>query len=140
MLFRSLLDKHKLVGESAGVLSLAGLKKVTQKDKRIVCIVSGGNIDVLTISSMINRGLLSRGRIFGFSVDLPDRPGQLKKITSLLAKLNANIIKLDHNQFKAFHRFMEVQLEVTVETNGHSHIKRITDAFKKAGYNITKVY
>lgn len=138
--FLLLLDKHKLVGESAGVLSLAGLKKVTQKDKRIVCIVSGGNIDVLTISSMINRGLLSRGRIFGFSVDLPDRPGQLKKITSLLAKLNANIIKLDHNQFKAFHRFMEVQLEVTVETNGHSHIKRITDAFKKAGYNITKVY
>jgi threonine dehydratase len=138
--FLLLLDKHKLVGESAGVLSLAGLKKITQNNKKIVCIVSGGNIDVLTISSMINRGLLSRGRIFGFSVDLPDKPGQLKKITALLAKLNANIIKLDHNQFKAFDRFMEVQLEVTVETNGHSHIKRITAEFKKAGYNITKVY
>lgn len=138
--FLLLLDKHKLVGESAGVLSLAGLKKITQKNKKIVCIISGGNIDVLTISAMINRGLLSRGRIFGFSVNLPDRPGQLKIITGLLAKLNANIIKLDHNQFKAFHRFMEVQLEVTVETNGHSHIKKIIEEFKKAGYDITKVY
>ncbi|MDW7685339.1 MAG: threonine ammonia-lyase [Bacillota bacterium] len=138
--FLLLLDKHKLVGENAGVLSLAGLKKIKERDKNIISIVSGGNIDVLTISAMINRGLFSRGRIFSFSVDLPDRPGELLKISEILARLNANIIKLDHNQFKTFHRFMDVQLEVTVETNGHKHIRRITEELEKAGYNLTKVY
>lgn len=138
--FLLLLDKHKLVGESAGVLSLAGLKKINEKNKKIVCIVSGGNIDVLTISSMINRGLISRGRIFCFNVNLPDRPGQLLKIAEILAKLNANVIKLDHNQFKTFDRFLEVQLEVTVETNGHKHINKLTEELEKEGYKITKVY
>ena len=138
--FLLLLDKHKLVGESAGVLSLAGLKKIKDKNKKIVCIVSGGNIDVLTISSMINRGLISRGRIFGFTVNLPDRPGQLLKIAELLANNNANVIKLDHNQFKTFDRFLEVQLEVTVETNGHKHIKKLTEELENAGYKINRVY
>lgn len=138
--FLLLLEKHKLVGENAGVLSLAGLKKYSGKNKKTVCIVSGGNIDVLTISAMINRGLLSRGRIFGFTVDLPDRPGQLQKIAEILAQENANVIKLDHNQFKALHRFTDVQLEVTVETNGHEHIRKITSELEKAGYNIQKVY
>ena len=138
--FLLLLDKHKLVGENAGVLSLAGLKKIQEKEKKIVCVVSGGNIDVLTISAMINRGLFSRGRIFSFSVDLPDRPGELLKISQILARLNANIIKLDHNQFKTFHRFMDVQLEVTVETNGHKHIRKITAELEKAGYTVVKAF
>ncbi|MBS4021137.1 MAG: threonine ammonia-lyase [Dethiobacter sp.] len=137
--FLLLLEKHKLVGESAGVLSLAGLKKIKVRGKKVVCIVSGGNIDVLTMSAMINRGLLSRGRIFCFAVDLPDKPGQLQTITEILAKANANIIKLEHNQFRDFERFMEVELEVTVETNGHKHIARITDDLARAGYNITKI-
>lgn len=138
--FLLLLDKHKLVGESAGVLSLAGLKKIREKNKKIVCVVSGGNIDVLTISAMINRGLISRGRIFCFNVNLPDRPGQLLKITEILAKLNANVIKLDHNQFKTLGRFLEVQLEVTVETNGHKHINKLTEELEEEGYKITRVY
>jgi threonine dehydratase len=138
--FLLLLDKHKLIGENAGVLSLAGLKKIQEKEKKIVCVVSGGNIDVLTISAMINRGLFSRGRIFSFSVDLPDRPGELLKISQILARLNANIIKLDHNQFKTFHRFMDVQLEVTVETNGHKHIRKITAELEKAGYTVVKAF
>ncbi|MDW7673343.1 MAG: threonine ammonia-lyase [Bacillota bacterium] len=138
--FLLLLDKHKLVGENAGVLSLAGLKKLNEVNNNIVCLVSGGNIDVLTISSMINRGLLSRGRIFCFSVNLPDRPGQLQKISEIVARMNANVIKLDHNQFKTLDRFMEVQLEVTVETNGHKHIKKLTKELEKEGYTITKVY
>lgn len=137
--FLLLLDKHKLVGESAGVLSLAGLKKVNVSGKNVVCIVSGGNIDVLTMSAMINRGLFARGRIFCFSVDLPDRPGQLQKIAEILARMNANVIKLDHNQFKAFDRFTDVQLEVTVETNGHKHIKRIVEELEKEGYRVTMV-
>lgn len=137
--FLLLLDKHKLVGESAGVLSLAGLRKIKEKNKKIVSIISGGNIDVLTISSMINRGLIFRGRIFCFSVDLPDKPGELLKIAQILAEQNANVIKLDHNQFKTFHRFTDVQMEVTVETNGFTHIKKLIDALEKAGYQITQV-
>lgn len=138
--FLMLLEKHKLIGENAGVLSLAGLRKIKEKHKKVVCIVSGGNIDVLTISSMINQGLISRGRIFCFTLDLPDKPGELVKISSLLAKLNANIIQLQHNQLKALNRFTEVQLEATVETSGHQHIGQIIASLQDAGYNITKVY
>lgn len=138
--FLLLLEKHKLIGENAGVLSLAGLKKIQEKDKNIVCVVSGGNIDVLTISSLINRGLVSRGRIFCFSVDLPDKPGELLRISEILAKLNANVIKLNHNQFKSLDRLMDVQLEVTVETNGHKHIDQIVSEMHQAGYEIKRVY
>jgi threonine dehydratase len=137
--FLLLLEKHKQVGENSGVLSLAGLKKLQVTDKKVVCVVSGGNIDVLTISSLVNRGLISRGRIFCFSVDLPDKPGELLKISEILVSLQANVIKLDHNQFKNLDRFMEVQLEVTVETNGHRHIEQIIAEMGKAGYEITKV-
>lgn len=138
--FLELLEKHKLIGENSGVLSLAGLKKLNVTGKNIVCVVSGGNIDVLTISSMINQGLQSRGRIFCFSVDLPDKPGELLKISEILARLNANIIKLDHNQFKALDRFTNVQLEVTVETNGHQHVQQIISELHNAGYKPTRVY
>ena len=138
--FLLLTEKHKLIGENAGVLSLAGLKKIKEKNKNVVCIVSGGNIDVITISSMIDRGLISRGRLFCFSVELTDKPGELLKISKLLADANANVVKLDHNQFKTFYRFNNVQLEVTVETNGHDHIKLITALLTNAGYNLTRIY
>ncbi len=134
------LERHKLVAEPAGVLSLAGLKRVKEKNKKIACVVSGGNIDVVTMSSLINRGLVSRGRILCFSVELPDTPGQLLKVSELLADLGANVIKLDHNQFKSLDRFMNVELEVTVETNGHDHINEIITLLEKHGYRIRKVY
>jgi len=134
-----LLEKHKLIGENAGVLSLAGLKKIKEKNKKIVCLISGGNIDVLTISSMIDRGLISRGRIFRFAVDLPDKPGELLKISKILAQCNANVIKLDHNQFKTIDRFLEVELDVTVETNGYKHIEEIKEVFKKHKYIIRDI-
>lgn len=137
--FLLLLEKEKLIGENAGVLSLAALKKIKEKDKNIACVVSGGNIDVLTISSLIDRGLVSRGRIFCFTVELPDIPGQLLNISEILARMQANVIKLDHNQFKTLDRFMQVQLEVTVETNGHKHVNEIIKELNKAGYNIVKV-
>lgn len=138
--FLILLEKHKLIGENAGVLSLAGLKKIKEKDKKIACVVSGGNIDVLSISAMINRGLVSRGRIFCFSVNLPDKPGELLRISEILARLNGNVIKLDHNQFKSLDRLMDVQLQVTVETNGHSHIEQIISELNKIGYSVEQVY
>jgi threonine dehydratase len=138
--FLVLLERHKMVAENAGILPLAGLKKIKEKGKKIVCVVSGGNIDVLTISSMITKGLVARGRIFRFSVDLTDRPGELLKVSEILAKESANVVKLDHNQFINLDRFTQVQLEVTVETNGEKHIREIIDAFHGEGYEIKRSY
>lgn len=137
--FLLLVEKHKLVAEGSGILSLAGLKKLYEKNKKVVSLISGGNIDVLTISSMINKGLISRGRIFTFSVQLQDKPGQLEVVSRVLNQCNANVIAVDHNQFKNFARFSEVELRVTVETNGNSHIQTIIDEFDKLGYKITKI-
>lgn len=137
--FLLLVEKHKIIAENAGILSVAGLKKLNVKGKKIVSVVSGGNIDVLTISSMINKGLVERGRIFSFSVNLPDKPGQLVNISEILASLNANVIKLDHNQFKNLDRFHEVELQVTVETNGEDHIAKIIEALNKEGYEIKRL-
>lgn len=137
--FLLLAEKHKIVGENAGLLSVAGLKKLKEKGKKVVSILSGGNIDVLTIASMINKGLVLRGRIFTFSVNLPDKPGQLVAVSEILAGQNANVIKLEHNQFKNLDRFHEVELQVTVETNGEEHIRRITEEFAKQGYTIRRI-
>lgn len=138
--FLVLVERHKLIAENAGILALAGLHKIKEKGKKIVSVISGGNIDVLTISSMITKGLVSRGRIFSFSVDLTDKPGELLHISRILTEQNANVIKLNHNQFKNLDRFTHVQLEVTVETNGEKHIKSITESLKKQGYDIIRLY
>lgn len=135
-----LMEKHKLVVEATGAMSLAALSKLKVKGKKIVSVVSGGNIDVVTMSALLNNGLVSRGRIFCFSVKLKDTPGQLLQIAKILSEMNANVIKLDHNQFKAIDRLKHVVLEVTVETNGHHHIEEITKALEENGYNIEKVY
>lgn len=134
------LEKHKLVAEATGVLSLAALSKLKFKGKKVVSVISGGNVDVVTIASLLNHGLLSRGRIFCFSVRLQDTPGQLLKIAKILEEKKANVIKLDHNQFKAIDRLKHVMLEVTVETNGHDHIEELVNALHDHGYKIDKVY
>jgi len=138
--FLLLLEKHKLLAENSGVLPLAALTRLNAAGKKVVCVISGGNIDVLTIASMIRLGLVNRGRVFCFSVELPDVPGELLKIARILAGQNANIVKLDHDQFKAIDRLRRVRLEVTVETNGLAHVRQITAALEQAGYMITKVY
>lgn len=137
--FLLLVEKHKLVAENSGILSVAGLKKLNVKNKKIVSILSGGNIDVLTISSMISKGLINRKRIFTFSVDLPDKPGQLVAVSEILAAQNANVVRLEHNQFKNLNRFHDVELQVTVETYGEEHINRITEIFKEKGYVIKRL-
>lgn len=134
--FFVLVEKHKLIVENSGILSIAGAKKLNEKNKKVVSILSGGNIDVLTISSLINKGLVARGRIFKFSVNLPDTPGQLVKVSQILENLNANVVKLDHNQFINLDRFHDVELQVTVETNGQDHIQKITEAMKVNGFKI----
>jgi threonine dehydratase len=103
--------------------------------------MSGGNIDTVTISSIVSQGMISRGRIMCFSVELPDRPGQLVRVATLLAENGANVIELEHNQFKAIDRYSnKVLLEVTVETNGHGHIKQVLDALEDDGFAVTRIY
>lgn len=135
-----LLEKHKLAVEATGALTVAALKKLKLKGKKVVALISGGNIDVVTMASMLNRGLLLRGRIFCFSVKLQDTPGQLLKISEILATLGANVIRLQHDQFKALDRLKHVVLEITVETNGGEHIEEITKELNREGYNVYKVY
>ena len=137
--FLVLVEKHKIVAENSGILAVAGLKKLNVTGKKIISIISGGNIDVLTISSMINKGLVARGRIFTFAVDLPDKPGQLVAVSQILSEQNGNVIRLEHNQFKNLDRFHEVELQVTVETNGEEHINKITQEFEKKGYIIRRL-
>jgi threonine dehydratase len=135
------LEKHKLVAEAAGAVSLAALRKRAKPGRNIVCFMSGGNIDMVTISSIINQGMISRGRIMCFSVELPDRPGQLLKVAGLLADIGANVIELEHNQFKAIDRYSnKVALEVTVETNGPDHIRRIIDLLEDNNFAVTRIY
>lgn len=137
--FLLLVEKHKLVAENSGILSLAALKKLNEKNKKVVSLISGGNIDVLTISSMINKGLIARGRVFTFTVQLLDKPGELEYVSHVLAQCNANVIGVEHNQFKNFARFSEVELRVTCETNGEKHIQKIMDTFAKEGYEIARI-
>jgi len=137
--FLLLVEKHKLVAENSGILSLAALKKLNEKNKKVVSLISGGNIDVTSISSMINKGLISRGRIFTFTVQLLDKPGELEYVAHVLSECNANVIGVEHNQFKNFARFSEVELRVTCETNGNAHIQKIIERFKEEGYDITRI-
>ena len=135
--FLLLAEKHKIIAENSGILPLAALKKLTERGKKIVPVVSGGNIDVLMISSMINKGLISRNRIFNFAVSIPDRPGELAKITHIIADVGANIVKLAHNQFKNLSRFRDKEVLITVETNGTDHVQALVDAFAAKGYEVT---
>lgn len=135
--FLLLAEKHKIIAENSGILPLAALKKLSERGKKIVPIVSGGNIDVLMISSMINKGLISRDRIFNFAVSIPDRPGELAKITHIIADVGANIVKLAHNQFKNLSRFRDKEVLITVETNGTDHIQALVEAFAAKGYEVT---
>ncbi|WP_336160430.1 threonine ammonia-lyase [Fusobacterium polymorphum] len=137
--FLLLVEKHKIIAENSGILSVAATKKIKEKNKKVVSVISGGNIDVLMISSMINKGLIRRDRIFNFSVNIPDKPGELAKIVDLIAELGANVVKLEHNQFKNLSRFKDVELQVTVETNGSEHIKNLVQAFEEKGYEIVKI-
>jgi len=135
--FLLLAEKHKIIAENSGILPLAALKKLTERGKKVVPVVSGGNIDVLMISSMIGKGLISRDRIFNFAVSIPDRPGELAKITHIIADVGANIVKLAHNQFKNLSRFRDKEVLITVETNGTDHIQALVDAFAAKGYEVT---
>ena len=132
--FLDMMEKHKMIVENAGLLSIAALSHLDCQGKNVVSILSGGNMDVITVSSLVQHGLVSRGRVFTFSVQLPDRPGELVRVAELVAELNGNIIRLDHNQFVNINRQSGVELRVTLEAFGHTHKRAILDALCGAGY------
>mgnify|MGYP002987801027 CR=1 FL=1 len=137
-----MLEKHKLVVEAAGAGSLASRKSAAATGPHVVVpIMSGGNIDTVTMGAVIQKGMIARGRIMNFEVELPDTPGQLVKVATLLAEQRANVIQLDHDQFKASgHYTNAVSLGVTVETNGPEHIDRILAALREAGFQPKRIY
>ena len=132
--FLDMMEKHKMIVENAGLLTIAALKHLGCKGKNVVPILSGGNMDVITVASLVQHGLVRRGRVFTFSVQLPDRPGELVRVAELVAGLNGNIIKLEHNQFVNINRQSGVELRVTLEAFGHTHKRAILDALCKEGY------
>lgn len=136
----SLIEKHKLIAEGAGVLSLAALSKLKLRGKKAAAIISGGNIDISTISALIDKALIARGRVFCFAVQLPDKPGQLLSVSQILAEQAANVIRLDHNQAMVTDSFKKVQLTVTCETHDEEHIQRIIAALRRGGFIIDRVY
>ncbi|NBH97336.1 threonine ammonia-lyase [Hominisplanchenecus murintestinalis] len=132
--FLDMVENHKMIVENSGLLTVAALKHMDVSGKKIVSILSGGNMDVITMSSVVQLGLIQRDRIFTVSVLLPDRPGELVRVASVVANEQGNIIKLDHNQFVSTNRNAAVELKITLEAFGTEHKKRIVDALMKNGY------
>lgn len=133
--FLDVMERHKMVVENSGLLTVAALKHLDYRDQNVVSILSGGNMDVITMASLVQHGLIQRGRIFTFSVMLPDRPGSLLRVSEILARENGNVIELEHNQFVNINRQSGVELKVTLEAFGHDHKDRILAALHEAGYD-----
>ena len=132
--FLDMVENHKMIVENSGLLTVAALKHLNVEKKKIVSILSGGNMDVITMSSIVQHGLIQRDRVFTVSVLLPDKPGELAKIADLLAKEHGNIIKLEHNQFISINRNAAVELRITMEAFGTEHKNQIVAALTGAGY------
>ena len=131
--FLDLLENHKMLAENSGLLTLAALKHLDVKDNKIVSIISGGNMDVITFASLVQHGLIARERICTVSVLLPDKPGELTNVSKVIAEAQGNIIQLEHNQFVSINRNSAVELDITMETFGHEHKVQILKALKDNG-------
>lgn len=137
--FLDIVENHKMVVENSGLLTVAALRHLDVKNKRIVSILSGGNMDIITMSSVVQQGLIFRDRIFTVSVLLPDKPGELTKVSEVIAALNGNVIKLEHNQFVSINRNAAVELRITLETFGTDHKNQIISALEDKGYQPKQV-
>lgn len=133
--FLDMVENHKMIAENSGLLSVAALKKLNVSGKKVVSIISGGNMDVITMSSVVQHGLIQRGRVFSVSVLLPDKPGELLKVAKVIADAKGNVIKLEHNQFVSINRNAAVELKITLEAFGIDHKNEIIAALKKSGYD-----
>ena len=132
--FLDLVENHKMVAENSGLLTIAALKHLDVEGKKIVSVISGGNMDVITMSSVVQHGLIQRDRIFTVSVLLPDKPGELVRVADIIAQENGNVIKLEHNQFVSINRNAAVELKITLEAFGTEHKQHIVAALTKEGY------
>ncbi len=132
--FLDMVENHKMVVENSGLLTVAALKHLDVKNKKIVSILSGGNMDVITMSSVVQQGLVLRDRIFTVSVLLPDKPGELSRVSDVIAKQSGNVIKLEHNQFVSINRNAAVELRITLEAYGTEHKNQIIKALEDHGY------
>lgn len=137
--FLDMVESHKMIVENSGLLTVAALKHLPAENKRVVSILSGGNMDVITMSSVVQHGLIQRDRIFTVSVLLPDRPGMLVRVAQVIAEKNGNVIKLEHNQFVSTNRNAAVELRVTIEAFGTDHKAEIVGALETAGFSPTLV-
>jgi threonine dehydratase len=132
--FLDMLENHKMLVENSGLLTVAALKHLEPKDEKVVCILSGGNMDVITFSSVVQHGLIARSRIFTVSILLPDKPGELEHVAKVIADKKGNIIKLEHNQFVTINRNSAVELVITMEAFGPEHKEEILQALNVNGY------
>ena len=137
--FLDMVENHKMIVENSGLLSVAALKHLNLEGKKVVCVLSGGNMDVITMSSVVQQGLIMRDRIFTISVLLPDKPGELHRVSGIIARTNGNVIKLEHNQFVSINRNAAVELQITLEAFGTEHKHEIIDALSEAGYEVKQV-
>lgn len=132
--FLDMVENHKMIVENSGLLTVAALKHMNVENKKVVSILSGGNMDVITMASIVQHGLIQRDRIFTVSILLPDKPGELAKVSALLAKEQGNVIRLEHNQFISINRNAAVELRITLEAFGTEHKNSIMSALTAAGY------
>ena len=132
--FLDMVENHKMIVENSGLLTVAALKHLKFRNKKVVSILSGGNMDVITMASVVQHGLIARDRIFTVSTLLPDRPGELVRVAGIIAEKQANVIKLEHNQFVSTNRNAAVELRITMEAFGTEHKKEILDALQEQGY------
>ena len=132
--FLDMVENHKMIVENSGLLSVTALKQLDCKGKKVVCVLSGGNMDVITMSSIVQHGLIQRDRIFSVSVLLPDKPGELVQVAQTIAEAQGNVIKLEHNQFVSTNRNAAVELRITMEAFGTEHKQEILKALEKKGY------
>ena len=132
--FLDMVENHKMIVENSGLLAVAAIKQLDVKDKKIVAVLSGGNMDVITMSSVVQQGLIFRDRIFTVSVLLPDKPGELSRVSGVIAELGGNVIKLEHNQFVSINRNAAVELRITLEAYGTEHKTQIIQALEEKGY------
>ncbi len=131
--FLDMVENHKMIVENSGLLTVAALRHLDFKNKKVVAILSGGNMDVITMSSVVQHGLIQRDRIFTVSVLIPDKPGELVRVATIIAKEQGNVIKLDHNQFVSTNRNAAVELKITMEAFGTEHKNTIVRALEEAG-------
>lgn len=134
MAFLDMVENHKMIVENSGLLSVAALKHIDCRGKKVACVLSGGNMDVITMSSVVQQGLILRDRIFTLSVQLPDKPGELSRVSGVIAKAGGNVIRLEHNQFVSINRTAAVELRITLEAYGTEHKQKILETLREAGY------